>query len=376
MDPLHPLHDHDPWAHQDDAPDPDEGDISNVQWHPNGPNSMSFQIVREFPVTRHQHTQGQQDPYAANPLMQTFASILNGIVGGRVVPGQQPQAQNQQDQGTRGGAPGTQTYQGGGPGFAWSATTRIMPMPRDANNPQPQTQVFENLPDYLNQMFNPPAGGQGGGQRGSAGTLASMGPLGGLFAGLLNPANMQHGDAVYSQEALDRIVSQLMEQHTSGNAPGPASAEAIANLPQKTITASDLDEQGKADCSICMDAVAVGDKVSALPCSHWFHGECIKAWLGEHDTCPHCRQGIMAQDGPADAAAPRAPNQTPRHDQNRDRQSAAESSFSPSEGSSRARRRSSNSTAQSGGAAGAGAGGLFGRMRDAFGGGGSPAPQR
>ena len=43
-------------------------------------------------------------------------------------------------------------------------------------------------------------------------------------------------------------------------------------------------------------AADVGDTVTVLPCSHWFHHECIRAWLGEHDTCPHCRKGIMPRD--------------------------------------------------------------------------------
>jgi len=249
--------------------------------------------------------------------------------------------------------PGVHVYRGGGPGFAWTASTRVI-HPRDANNPQPQGQTFDDLPRFLNQMFPTPAGAQQGAD------AFGMGPLGGIFANLLNPANMQHGDAVYSQEALDRIISQLMEQNTAGNAPGPATAEAIANLPMRNITESDLDDQGKADCSICMEDVAVGEKVIVLPCSHWFHGDCIRAWLGEHDTCPHCRKGIMPQDGSANL--PRNANQPPRHDTNWGQSEGTRENPHPaSERPSRHRRSSSSSNRTPG---------LFGRMRDAFGSGG------
>jgi hypothetical protein len=82
-----------------------------------------------------------------------------------------------------------------------------------------------------------------------------------------------------------------MEQNTAGNAPGPATAEDIATLPKKQVDGSMLGEQGKAECSICMDSVGLGDEVTELYCHHWFHTACVAAWLREHDTCPHCRLG-------------------------------------------------------------------------------------
>jgi E3 ubiquitin-protein ligase RNF115/126 len=114
-------------------------------------------------------------------------------------------------------------------------------------------------------------------------------PLAALFG--LHP-NMNPGDGVYSQEAFDRIMSELMERNTSGNAPGPASEEAINSLPKKKVDEKMMGSDWKAECSICMDEVELGEEVTELPCHHWFHGQCIKMWLSEHDTCPHCRQGI------------------------------------------------------------------------------------
>ena len=101
------------------------------------------------------------------------------------------------------------------------------------------------------------------------------------------------GDAVYSEEALDRIITQMMDQNHQGSAPGPASAAAIAALPKKPADKTMMGSDGKAECSVCMDAVDIGDEVTILPCNHWFHGDCVGAWLKEHDTCPHCRAGIM-----------------------------------------------------------------------------------
>ena len=122
------------------------------------------------------------------------------------------------------------------------------------------------------------------------------------------------GDAVYSEEALDRIITQMMDQNHQGSAPGPASAAAIAALPKKPADKTMMGSDGKAECSVCMDAVDIGDEVTVLPCNHWFHGECVGAWLKEHDTCPHCRAGIMPKEG--GASAPRSPGQAPRHSRN------------------------------------------------------------
>lgn len=119
------------------------------------------------------------------------------------------------------------------------------------------------------------------------------------------------GDAVYSEEALDRIITQMMDQNHQGSAPGPASAAAIAALPKKLADKTMMGSDGKAECSVCMDAVDIGDEVTVLPCNHWFHGDCVGAWLKEHDTCPHCRAGIMPKEGRADT--PRSPGQSSRH---------------------------------------------------------------
>lgn len=125
--------------------------------------------------------------------------------------------------------------------------------------------------------------------------LSSMGVLG---------ANGQMGDFVYSQEGLDRIVTQLMEQTASSNAPGPAPQAAIDNLPRRVVDEEMLGAEHKAECSICMDEVNIGEEVTVLPCKHWFHHTCVGAWLKEHDTCPHCRKGISQnQSGGANSTA-------------------------------------------------------------------------
>ena len=129
---------------------------------------------------------------------------------------------------------------------------------------------------------------------------------GDLLQQLLNPGNARTGDTVYSQEAFDRIMTQLMEQNNAGSAPPPASEEAIRSLKKKKVDKEMLGDDGQAECSICMDNVELGQEVTVLPCEHWFHGDCVTSWLKEHDTCPHCRKPI------SDSAEPSRPESSRR----------------------------------------------------------------
>jgi E3 ubiquitin-protein ligase RNF115/126 len=146
-----------------------------------------------------------------------------------------------------------------------------------------------------------------------------------LFASLLDPGNARQGDAVYSQEALDRIISTLMEQHPTSNAPGPASPDAIASLPKKKLGEKQLGPEGKGECSVCMDDVHNGDEVVELPCTHWFHEACAAAWLGEHNTCPICRKGIEAETSstPTNGTPPQAESSSPHSHRSRAERSSA-----------------------------------------------------
>ena len=179
---------------------------------------------------------------------------------------------------------------------------------------------LEDLNGIMGNIFNmfaPPGatgrargseGQPGGGQQGQP----AFNPIVRMLMELVPPTTGAVGDVAYTQEAYDRIMTMLRDQgEVAGNAPGPASAAAINALPKIKISKEQLDEEGKADCSICMESVNLGTEVTQLPCSHWFHGECAQSWLKEHDTCPQCRRGIMPEEG--DDNAPRSTGQTPRN---------------------------------------------------------------
>ena len=72
--------------------------------------------------------------------------------------------------------------------------------------------------------------------------------------------------------------------------PDPLSKADIQSIPERTITASDLDDEGEAQCNICIEPLNVGDLVCCLICKHFYHRECIVTWFASSNTCPSCRK--------------------------------------------------------------------------------------
>ncbi|KAF2848725.1 hypothetical protein T440DRAFT_400737, partial [Plenodomus tracheiphilus IPT5] len=323
---LHPAHN--PWA----SDDPEEADISNYHFTQTAPGRFNIHAT----ITRSVSPQGLQGGPAS---IGGFMSLLNGLVGTAVRPPGQSQGQSQgqaqaqgqgvQDGQSRGaeddqdrgdqstfnearsqGADGPQFRTGR---FTYHGGARLFP--RDANNPQPRVEPVDDIANVMTGLMaalgappgsvhpqpHPLGGAQAtfGGVHNAEAAQMQAHPFFQLFSsmGLLPPGSGQMGDFVYSQEGLDRIVSQLMEQTATSNAPGPAAQSDIEALPRKKVTEDMLGPEHTAECSICMDDVSVGEEVTELPCKHWFHHQCVAAWLVEHDTCPHCRKGITKREG-------------------------------------------------------------------------------
>lgn len=311
VDELRDLRNYNPWQHHDQDSDPEEGDIREfVRDTPHGRTTFISRTFRGSPREVFASGSSRRPLNPDDPTSQTlrdFEGIISGILGSNAHgPGPQGEHHNPPPQFTMPGTPaaffpaatapnGQPRIFGGRVTFQFGGNPRVFHSGED-QGPQPQdlNTIFRDLMNVL----QPPGG-----------TSDAQNPLGGfhgLLSGLLNPANAVSGDGVYTQEALDRIISTLMEQHPTSNAPGPASEEAIAAIPKKKIDEKMLGPEGKAECSVCMDDVVLDEEVMLLPCNHWFHEACVKAWLGEHNTCPICRTGV-ARDGTALPAGSNAP---------------------------------------------------------------------
>lgn len=126
-------------------------------------------------------------------------------------------------------------------------------------------------------------------------------PLAGLFGLGMNADATERGrwgDYVFNQEALDQIISQLMENSNS-HRPVPATDEIISNLPREVL------EEGspalQKDCAVCKEQFSTETEdpnehvVVTLPCKHPFHEGCITPWLTSSGTCPVCRYALVPQ---------------------------------------------------------------------------------
>ncbi|KAH9913363.1 uncharacterized protein B0H18DRAFT_1049185 [Fomitopsis serialis] len=100
------------------------------------------------------------------------------------------------------------------------------------------------------------------------------------------------GDYVFNQEALDQIITQIMENSNSGH-PIPATEAIMAKLPRECSRMR--------DCAICKDQFKADAEeeteriVVTLPCKHPFHEPCIIPWLKSSGTCPVCRYQLVPQ---------------------------------------------------------------------------------
>jgi E3 ubiquitin-protein ligase RNF115/126 len=363
---LHPHHN--PWQ----SDDPEEADISNVQFIQTAPGRYNLRATYTGAAP--------QDPTS----MGGFAAMLNGLVAGTLPRGQGPTpgggaglfsgvAGSNPDHTAR-EEPQSRTPHVSGGRFTYHGGARVFP--GNGNNPTRTEPVDEitNVMTGLMAALGAPAGAmhahnhpQGGAQgtfRGEHNHEPGAPPFAGhpifqLFSnmGMMGPAGGNMGDFVYSQEGLDRIVTQLMEQNATSNAPGPAPQVAIDSLPRKKVTEEMLGEEHKAECSICMDEVNIGEQVTELPCKHWFHHQCVSAWLLEHDTCPHCRKGITkGSDGQANNPASPSGRE--------DRTSQMPGAFTPSRsGSSALPTNDHQSNSSDNANAGSGNGGISDRIR-------------
>ncbi|KAI8834270.1 hypothetical protein BJ741DRAFT_610517 [Chytriomyces cf. hyalinus JEL632] len=66
---------------------------------------------------------------------------------------------------------------------------------------------------------------------------------------------------------------------------GDISAE-ISSKGKAAVDTSTKETDQDAKCSICLTEFEAGESICGLPCLHWFHGGCVRTWLGTSKVCP------------------------------------------------------------------------------------------
>lgn len=237
------------------------------------------------PMGRRQHQGSTNHADSADPSFvdgpfgdeqiaaQVFTTMLRNIVGNGMPRNRPDLFQGEGDSESREGGNGLRggiplMFHGLGPGARLN--------PRDAGSPQAgEAPHVPGIAPFLASLFGPSEPGAA------------------FVARLFGSASGDGGDYVYSQAELDRIISQLMEQH-QGNAPPPASKEDIEALPKVKVTEQMVKDD--MDCVVCKEDLVVDEIATPLPCKHTYHFECISKWLEAHDTCPICRKSIASEE--------------------------------------------------------------------------------
>ncbi|PHH78585.1 hypothetical protein CDD80_6627 [Ophiocordyceps camponoti-rufipedis] len=271
----------------DDGSDPDVADIDEFT----GPHGF----IHRRSIRTGRDEAGHHDP-GVEPVLHRFYEMLQTFSPIRATPGQE----NPPERGEPGSPPWPRiqrtTFTSGPFGSGTASVTIFTGSPparqQGAENPHNGTSPdpYQTVLSQALRDLTVPQGQNPAAQLHQATRSLQE------FLSLFNPANAMSGDAVYSQEALDRIITQLMDTNPQSNAAPPASAEALRTLERKSVDREMLRGESKTECTICIEDMTIGDQAVVLPCKHWFHEDCVVLWLKEHNTCPICRTPIEADN--------------------------------------------------------------------------------
>ena len=86
----------------------------------------------------------------------------------------------------------------------------------------------------------------------------------------------------YSHRHIEAVTSTI----ANANRQRPASENAIQSLLKNVECVEDI-------CAICLASM----EITAMPCDHRYHSDCLLYWLKTADTCPCCRKKLREDGG-------------------------------------------------------------------------------
>ncbi|KAF6171680.1 hypothetical protein GIB67_007201 [Kingdonia uniflora] len=112
--------------------------------------------------------------------------------------------------------------------------------------------------------------------------------------GRMNTSELEHDDYDYPTE-YEMLFGQFTENEQSQRGSPPTARSFVEKLPSFCLTQEDVDSKN-ALCAVCKDDISVEEEAKLLPCSHYYHGDCILPWLNIRNTCPVCRFELPTDD--------------------------------------------------------------------------------
>ncbi|KAL2504106.1 E3 ubiquitin-protein ligase RNF43-like [Abeliophyllum distichum] len=90
---------------------------------------------------------------------------------------------------------------------------------------------------------------------------------------------------IYETDIFQGVLQQSMDESNVCSMV-PASDSSIKSLKRTRI---DYENNCAKSCIVCLEEFSKESKTICMPCSHLFHGNCIKQWLRTSHYCPICR---------------------------------------------------------------------------------------
>ena len=98
----------------------------------------------------------------------------------------------------------------------------------------------------------------------------------------MHAANADH---TMTYEELVRLQEQI------GTVSTGLTTEQINSLKIRSLPGTPIsDSNFLSRCQICLEDWQKEETVRDLPCTHFFHVQCLDTWLGHKNSCPLCRQ--------------------------------------------------------------------------------------
>ncbi|KAF5191946.1 E3 ubiquitin-protein ligase ring1 [Thalictrum thalictroides] len=106
--------------------------------------------------------------------------------------------------------------------------------------------------------------------------------------------DLDHDDYIHPAE-YDMLFGQFAENENAIHGSPPTAKSVVENLPSIVLTQNDIENKGGL-CAVCKDEISTEEQAKLLPCSHYYHADCILPWLNIRNTCPVCRFELPTDD--------------------------------------------------------------------------------